>query len=94
MICTIKKYIFLEIISFIVKKAIKADTPLSAYEKNWIAFSAVKSNIVYYNKNWLLQTTTIICEKKKKQCQNDNKKSSENHINMNLQFILPHLYDL
>ena len=45
---------------FHYEETIKADTPLSAYEKkNLIAFTAVRNNIVCYDKNRLVETKKI-----------------------------------
>ena len=45
---------------FLYEETIKADTPLSAYEKkNLIAFTAVRNNIVCFDKNRLVETKKI-----------------------------------
>lgn len=41
----------------------KTVTPLSGNENNCSAFSAVKMIIEYYDNNWLLYSTKMICEK-------------------------------
>ena len=66
---------------FHYEETIKADTPLSAYEKkNLIAFTAVRNNIVCYDKNRLVETKKIFWKNRTIKI----KKGSENHISMNL----------
>ena len=38
-------------------------TPLTAYESNLSAITIVKKIIVYYEMNWLLHITKIVCER-------------------------------
>ena len=58
MIYKIKNYTFIEKIDFIIKATIKKVNLLSAYEKNWHAFTAAQKIIMCWGKslceNWLL----------------------------------------
>ena len=48
--------------NFTIKIAMKVVTSLSVYEKYWSIFSVVMK-VVYYDRNGMLCSTKIICEK-------------------------------